>query len=73
MILSKALTSWRSLPEPIRFAVIERLRSAVGRATWNAGADSGFASAWRAEAKGLRAAIRLLKAAEPKKPKRGKR
>lgn len=65
--VTKAISSWRRLPEPTRFAAIETLRIELRVATKNAVDDPGFASAWRDEAKGLRVAIRLLKAAEKKR------
>lgn len=66
--LSRSLASWRRLPEPIRFAVCEALKLKAEVADRVAEVDDGsFVKEWRAEAKGLRTAIHLLKAAEKKR------
>lgn len=70
--LSKAVAGWRKLPEPVRFAVREALRHKADVADGVADDDSiTFSKDWRAEARAMRAAIRLLRAAEtPRKARR---
>lgn len=63
--LARAIASWRSLPDPIRFSVREALRHKAAVADDVADDEScGFTKDWRAEARALRVAMRLLKAAE---------